>query len=53
MAFGIIPKYVRDVTFENLTPEQILIIGLEAAKKLEWKIGHTSVNGFIAIQTGL
>jgi rhomboid protease GluP len=48
MAFGFPPKYQREFTFENLTPEAMLITALEAAKKLGWDIGHTAVSGFIA-----
>ncbi len=48
MAFGITPRYVQEVTFDRLTQEQILVIGLEAAKRLNWNIGYTSESGFIA-----
>src|SRR5688572_16757470 len=48
MAFGITPRHSEDVTFENLTQEQILVIALDVAKNLEWKIGHTDANGFVA-----
>jgi rhomboid protease GluP len=48
MAFGFKPKHVEEITFENLTQEQILIIGLETAKKLNWRVGATSEGGFVA-----
>jgi rhomboid protease GluP len=48
MAFGLSPKYTRDFPFDNLTPEQFLVIALEAAKRLNWNIGYTSETGFIA-----
>jgi rhomboid protease GluP len=48
MAFGITPRHTQEITFENLNHEQILIIGLETAKSLNWNIGYTSESGFIA-----
>lgn len=48
MAFGLTPRHTQEITFENLNHEQILIIGLEAAKRLNWNIGYTSESGFIA-----
>jgi len=48
MAFGLSPKYTKDLPFDTLTPEQFLVVALEAAKKLNWNIGYTSENGFLA-----
>ena len=48
MAFGVSPKHVREQIFLSLTYEEILITALEAAKKLNWKIGFTSQRAFIA-----
>lgn len=48
MAFGITPKHLHEEVFENLSPEQILVVGIEVAKKLGWKIGYTNENGFVA-----
>lgn len=48
MAFGVSPKHVREQIFQSLTYEEILITALEAAKKLNWKIGFTSQRAFIA-----
>ncbi|MBS1556528.1 MAG: rhomboid family intramembrane serine protease [Bacteroidetes bacterium] len=48
MAFGITPRHEQEVTFEELSHEQILITGLETAKRLGWNIGYTSETGFIA-----
>ena len=48
MAFGITPRHVQEIAFENLTHEQIIVIGLETAKRLGWNIGYTSESGFIA-----
>jgi rhomboid protease GluP len=48
MAFGFTPKHTEEISFEDLNSEQILIIGIEAAKKLGWGIGPTTTAGFIA-----
>ena len=48
MAFGVSPKHVREQIFLSLTYEEILITALEAAKRLNWKIGFTSQRAFIA-----
>lgn len=48
MAFGIPPKYIQELPFDNLTTEQFLVLALEAAKKLDWNIGQTGEAGFIA-----
>jgi rhomboid protease GluP len=48
MAFGFTPKHTEEISFEDLNSEQILIIGIEAAKTLGWRIGPSSVAGFIA-----
>src|SRR5690242_11375385 len=48
MAFGITPKHTQEATFETLTQEEILIIGLETVKKLNWNIGAVSRDGFLA-----
>lgn len=48
MAFGITPKHIQELSFEGLTQEQTLAIGIAAATKLGWSVGYTSPNGFIA-----
>ena len=48
MAFGVSPKHIRDQIFHSLTYEEILVTALEAARKLNWKIGFTSQRAFIA-----
>src|SRR6185436_5329015 len=48
MAFGLSPKYIQDLPLGDLTPEQFLVVAIEAAKKLDWNIGYTSETGFIA-----
>ncbi len=42
------PKYVADINFENLQPHQILVLTLEAAKKLSWTIREITESGFSA-----
>lgn len=48
MAFGLSPKYVQQFPLEELTPEQFLVMALEAAKKIGWNIGFISEQGFTA-----
>ena len=48
MAFGLSPKYIQDLSLDDLTSEQFLVLTIEAAKKLDWNVGYTSENGFIA-----
>jgi len=48
MAFGLSPKYIQDVPLDNLTPEQFLVLAIEAAKKLDWNIAYASETGFVA-----
>ena len=48
MAFGLSPKHIEELPFDNLTTEQFLVLAIEAAKKLEWNVGYTSETGFIA-----
>ncbi len=48
MAFGITPKYTQDLSLENLTIEQSLVIATEAVKKFNWQIGLIGNNGLIA-----
>lgn len=48
MAFGLSPKYIQDLPLDNLTPEQFLVLTIEAAKKLDWNVDYASETGFIA-----
>jgi rhomboid protease GluP len=48
MAFGITPKYTQDLSLENLSFEQSLVIAAETIKKFNWQIGLVSNNGLIA-----
>ncbi|MFN8166723.1 MAG: rhomboid family intramembrane serine protease [Bacteroidia bacterium] len=48
MSFGFTPSFKEDLYFDNLTAQQIFVVAVEAAKKLEWRIDFLSETGFIA-----
>ena len=48
MSFGFTPSFKEDLYFDNLTAQQIFVVAVEAAKKLEWRIDFISETGFIA-----
>ncbi len=48
MAFGFIPKYQKELKFDNINPEQFLVIAIDVIKKLDWELGQISNKGFIA-----
>jgi len=48
MAFGLKPKYYEEYSLNNLTKEQFLVLAVEAAKKLGWKLGDMNGLGFMA-----
>jgi len=48
MAFGFSPKYIQTVPIDPLTPQQFLVLAIEAAKKLDWNIAFETETGFIA-----
>ena len=48
MAIGFSPNHTEDITLEQLSPEQFLVVSIETAKKLGWKLSMTSEAGFIA-----
>jgi len=47
MAFISTSKYIQFFSIESKTQEEFLIIAIEAAKLLEWKIRNISETGFI------
>lgn len=53
MAFGFTPKFELDSTLNDLTPQQYIVIALEAAKQLDWDITYTSRTGFLAIKRSM
>ena len=48
MAIGSTPTFAEDLYFEDLSPRQFLILGIETAKSLNWRIDLQSEAGFIA-----
>ncbi len=44
-------NYTRDLILTNISNNELLVLGLRVAKKLEWDIKHISANGFIAINS--
>ncbi|MCO5950153.1 rhomboid family intramembrane serine protease [Mucilaginibacter flavidus] len=48
MAFGLSPKYITELPAGELSGNHFLVLLLEAAKQLNWNIGHTSEYGFVA-----
>ena len=42
------PTYIQNVSLEHLTSQHFLVLIIEAAAKLDWKIGPISEYGFIA-----
>jgi rhomboid protease GluP len=48
MAIGLSPKFVQDISLDNLSQEHFLIVAIEAAKQIGWNIGYKSENGFVA-----
>ena len=48
MAFGLSPKYSKELALDNLSIKEFLIISIEAAKKIGWDVGIISETGFVA-----
>jgi membrane associated rhomboid family serine protease len=48
MAIGITPKYIQDFPLHELSDEQFLVLALEAASQLAWKVTYISASGLIA-----
>ncbi|BAU53443.1 rhomboid family intramembrane serine protease [Mucilaginibacter gotjawali] len=48
MAFGFSPKYVQILPIDPLTPQEFLVLAIEAAKILDWNIAFETETGFIA-----
>jgi rhomboid protease GluP len=48
MAVGFTPKHIEDFPLNDLTQEQFLVIAIETANKIGWKVGYASNNGLIA-----
>ncbi|MCO4293781.1 rhomboid family intramembrane serine protease [Solitalea sp. MAHUQ-68] len=48
MAIGFTPKHIDNLPFNELLPEQFLVVALDAAKQMDWQVGYISDTGFIA-----
>jgi rhomboid protease GluP len=48
MAIGLSPKFIQDLSLDNLSQEHFMIVAMEAAKQVGWNIGYKSENGFVA-----
>ena len=48
MAVGFTPKHIEEVPLDGLTQEEYLVIALETAKEMKWKVSYTSNRGLIA-----
>ena len=48
MAFGFPPKYVQNLPLEGITPQQFIVLAIEAANQLGWNVGYKSETGFVA-----
>ncbi len=44
-------NYTRDLILTNVSNEELLVLSLKVANKLEWDVKHISVNGFVAINS--
>jgi rhomboid protease GluP len=48
MAIGLIPKYKETYPLAGLTQQQFLILAMEAAARLAWRLYYLSATGFVA-----
>ena len=48
MAIGLVPHYSVVFPIEGLTSAEFLVIIREVAKKLEWEVPHSDLNGLVA-----
>jgi rhomboid protease GluP len=48
MSFGLNPKYTSNIELENVSGQNLLIVAIEAAKKLNCNIAHIKEDGFTA-----
>lgn len=49
MAIGFTPKYTTDLTLDDLTRQQFLVLALDIARQLGWKVLQTNEDGLIAL----
>jgi rhomboid protease GluP len=48
MAIGFTPKHREEIPVGELTQDQFLMIAVDTAEKMDWRISYLSDNGFIA-----
>jgi rhomboid protease GluP len=48
MAFGLSPKYEQNLSIDDLTHVQFLVLLIESGKQLDWDLRYISENGFVA-----
>jgi len=48
MAFGLTPKFKRDLKPDDISTEQFLIVAVETVKSIGWNISQITENGLIA-----
>ncbi len=48
MAIGLTPQHTEQYPLNGLTQPQFLVLALETAEKMAWKVVYVSQNGFIA-----
>ncbi len=54
MAFGFPPAYSENISLENMSPRQFLVLAAGIAKQLQWNVSHISEKGLIAfVKSGL
>ncbi|SDI57279.1 rhomboid family intramembrane serine protease [Mucilaginibacter sp. P25] len=52
MAFSFTPSFKKQIDTNNADPKHILVIALETARQLDWRIIYTGKNGLITIIGG-
>ncbi|WPU99677.1 rhomboid family intramembrane serine protease [Mucilaginibacter sp. cycad4] len=52
MAFSFTPSFHKETDLDGLDQKRYLVIALETARHLQWKIIYTGKNGFIAMAGG-
>ena len=52
MAFSFTPSFNKQIDTNNADPKHILVIALETARQLDWRIIYTRKNGLITIIGG-
>lgn len=48
MAIGFLPKYNEGFPLTDLTQQQFIVIAIEVAKKIYWKVSNISTDGILA-----